>query len=410
MKFFWIGLVLLMSIKCASAQVQHYKPLKSHSRLQDKVFYFFTLLEQPACSIPLQKDTVLSGRLQSQIAKVGGDSTSSPNALARDWMWTSDDMDRIGTALCNISLEHPKMRAWLTTEMRHSGYWIRYSTLDDTALIRKGWQEAALAQNKLIQHYTTNKGFRYNEIDSATLAPESAKGQAFMGGILRKVYDAEDSMHLFFQPGLALALRILEGNKRDEAIRFEPLDSTNKVPYARIPHTDWKKYGFSAILVLGAGPDGDSAISSTGKERCQQGAIAWKQKRAPFIIVSGGFVHPFQTPYCEADQMKKYLIKDLGVPEEAIILEPQARHTTTNIRNANRILIRKGFPLKKRVLCISSPLHVLVVESPLFAARCTNEMGYVPYKEMTPGKNKSECAYAVSEAALQLDATDPLDP
>ncbi len=400
----------MMSIQGASAQVQRYKPLKSDSRLQDKVFYFFTLLEQPACSISLQKDTFLSGRLQALIARVGSDTTSSPNALAREWMWTSDDIQRIGMALCDISLQHPRMRGWLTTEMRHSGYWIRDSALDDTALIRKGWQEAAEAQNKLIQHYTTNKGFRYVGIDSATLAPESAKGQVFMGKILRQVYDAEDGMHLFFQPSLALALLILEGNKRDEAIRFEPLDSTNKGPYSNIPHTHWKKYDFSAILVLGAGPDDDSAISSAGRERCRQGAIAWKQHKAPFIIVSGGFVHPFQTPYCEADQMKKYLVRDLGVPEDAIIMEPQARHTTTNIRNANRILIRKRFPLKKRVLCISSTLHILMVESPLFAARCTNEMGYVPYKDMMPGKNKSECAYLVSEAALQLDATDPLDP
>jgi hypothetical protein len=358
----------------------------------------------------LQKDTFLSGLRQVLIARVGGDSTSSPNALAREWMWTSDDMERIGIALSDISLEHPKMRRWLTNEMRKSGYWIRDEKLSDTALIRKGWKEAAVAENALIQHYTTNKGFRYSDIDSATLAPESAKGQAFMGGILRKVYDAEEGMPLFFQPSLMLALQILDGNKRDEAIRFEPLDSTNQAVYARIPHIHWNQFAFSAILVLGAGPDDDSAISSTGKERCQQGVIAWKQNRAPFIIVSGGFVHPYQTPYCEADQMKKYMIQDLGVPAEAIIVEPQARHTTTNIRNANRILIRKGIPLKKRVLCISSPLHVLIVESPLFAARCSNELGYIPYKEMLHGTSKYECSYLVSEAALQVDAMDPLDP
>lgn len=404
MKSFWIGLVLTMSFISLRAQHFGYTPLKSGDRLQDKVFYFFTLLEQPKCRIPLQKDTFLVGKLEAfkdSLANGGED----PNAQARGFIWSTADIVQVGNALCAAS---PSMQSWLAAEMRRSGNWIRDAKQSDTGLIRKGWEEAAEAENKLIQHFTTNKGFRYADIDSASLAPESEKGRAFMQGVLAKA--SKDSLRLFFQPGLSVALYMLKGNKRDEAIRFEPLDSTNRDAYARLKHTHWKKHEFAAILILGAGPDDDSAMNSTGRERCQQGALAWKQGKAPFIIVSGGFVHPFQTPYCEADQMKKYLIHDLGIPSDVIIMEPHARHTTTNVRNASRILIRRGVPLEIRVLTISSPLHILVVASPLFAARCLNEMGYVPYKEMKPGKNKYECSFALNEDVLQIDATDPLDP
>ena len=48
----------------------------------------------------------------------------------------------------------------------------------------------------------------------------------------------------------------------------------------------------------------------------------FRQKKAPFILVSGGNVHPNLTPYNEALEMKMALMREFGVPENAILVDP----------------------------------------------------------------------------------------
>ena len=71
--------------------------------------------------------------------------------------------------------------------------------------------------------------------------------------------------------------------------------------------------------------------------------------------MSGGFVHPAQTPYAEAIEMKKALIADFSIPQEAILVDPHARHTTTNMRNAARLLYRYAIPFES-VACRPMPV------------------------------------------------------
>lgn len=59
---------------------------------------------------------------------------------------------------------------------------------------------------------------------------------------------------------------------------------------------------------------------------------------APAVIVSGGAVHSDEN---EAVLMREWLLAR-GVPPERILVEPCARHTTTNLRNAGRILLDRG--------------------------------------------------------------------
>jgi hypothetical protein len=59
---------------------------------------------------------------------------------------------------------------------------------------------------------------------------------------------------------------------------------------------------------------------------------------APVVIVSGGAVH---SPDNEALLMRAWLLRR-GVEEEQIIVEPCARHTTTNLRNAGRVILQAG--------------------------------------------------------------------
>jgi hypothetical protein len=217
------------------------------------------------------------------------------------------------------------------------------------------------------------------------------------------------NMDLFFQPALQLSLSLLFINYRDEAIRFEPLDSTNAKAYLHIPHIVWHMYPYSLILIPGEGPENDKSISPIGKYRCMLGAEQFKKGMAPFIVVSGGFVHPFQTPYCEAFEMKQYLIDKLGIPESAIIVEPHARHTTTNIRNTNRILYRNFIPFNKQILCTSTPEQISYILNKEFRNRCIEVMNYVPWRDMKQ-IDEFNLSYYPNEESLQMDSSDPLDP
>ncbi|HEY0608978.1 MAG TPA: YdcF family protein, partial [Chitinophaga sp.] len=171
----------------------------------------------------------------------------------------------------------------------------------------------------------------------------------------------------------------------------------------------WANFPYSAILILGAGPSDDQPISPMCKERCRTGAAIYREKKAPFIIVSGGYVHPFGTKYSEAIEMKKFLIDSCNIPETAIIAEPHARHTTTNIRNANRILFRNGFPMDKKVLCTSSKAHITYVNSIFFDRVCDKDLRYHPYKNVKRlGDNTVE--YEPVVESLHEDPFDPLDP
>jgi len=389
-----------------------YRPFKSHSRIQDKDFYLFTLMEQPIVGKVLEEDTLFRRRMdefRELLSRMENDPHRSPQMYAREFLWTPEEIAAVSREWANIELHEPSAVHYLAQNLRRSGYCIQYAGSSDTTLLRKAWGDAVNATDKVILNYTTNKGFRYAAIDSATFSPESGAEQEMLGETLALLCKEKDSLHLFFQPGLHLALGVLFINNRDEAARFEPMDSTNRNAYARIPGTYWARYPYSVILIPGEGPENDWAISPMGKYRCQLGAAAYRQGKAPFIMVSGGYVHPFQTPYCEAAEMKTYLVRTLGIPESAVILEPHARHTTTNVRNANRIIFHKGIPADKRVLCVSTSGQIAYISNKIFSLRCQFEMGEVPYKDMEP-IDTFDVSYLPDQLSLQMDAIDPLDP
>ncbi|HYA16921.1 MAG TPA: YdcF family protein, partial [Bryobacteraceae bacterium] len=127
----------------------------------------------------------------------------------------------------------------------------------------------------------------------------------------------------------------------------------------------WEKFPYSVIVVPGAGPDTLAwSFSPEGKARVTLAAKRFRDGKAPFILVSGGYVHPSQTPYCEALEMKKSLIADFGIPADAILIDPHARHTTTNIRNAVREIYRYGMPFGKKALITTDPAQSASIENP----------------------------------------------
>ncbi len=407
---FLTGLLLLVLWPCTFGQPAspdlHYKFHKGTSGLQDRIFYLFTLMEQvPGLSRLLGNDSALSAlgnEYQQRVAHPvsSGDLTASLQFSARS-------SAEVNAALLDLLQRHPKEVGRLLNEMRSSGMFQLYADKTDATLLSLAWKDAADGVNYILNAYTNGKGLRYPVIDSASYYVWTPAYRSMIQQVM--IQAAEKKAGLFFQPSLDVALALLELNHRDEAIRYEPLSATNEAAYKMVKQTDWRKYPYTAMLILGASPVATEPLSETGKSRCRTGAELYHKGMAPFIIVSGGHVRPVGTRYSEAVEMKKYLVNELKIPAAAVMVDPYARHTTTNVRNAIRIMWQSGIPVDKRMMCVSDIMHVAYVNSPMFTKRCTTELGYMPAADV-----KQTDLYFLSFLpdlrSLQVNVFDPLDP
>ncbi len=285
-------------------------------------------------------------------------------------------------------------------------------------LLVDNWERSAVALDRIVDTYCEGAKPRYGEIDSITYNPESHTYASLILIILDGLRIEETASSsstelstLFFEPTLRFALRLLQANSRDEAGRFWPLDKLqNHAAIELSRNIKWTSFPYTMILIPGAGSDVPGvSLSPWGKERLRLGVEAYRSGLAPFIVVSGGFVHPAQTPFCEAVEMKRYLMEVYDVPEGAILLEPHARHTTTNLRNGVREILDYGLPKQKPFLIVSDAIQSSYIESDVFTKRNMEELGYQP---ATLGKRLSTTQQEAmpSEHSLYRDPLDPLDP
>jgi hypothetical protein len=225
------------------------------------------------------------------------------------------------------------------------------------------------------------------------------------------LHKKEAATHLFYQPSLDFTLALLYMNHRDESARYEPLDSgANQKTLAAIPKINFDDFPYSSILILGNGPENDKdTLTALGKLNLQLGVIEYQQKKAPLIIVSGGHAHPFRAAFAEAVEMKKELIKRYHIPENKILIDPYARHTTTNLRNASRLIIKSGIPLNKLGLVVTNNAHSKYVKNEMFILRCTEELGYIPAL-ILERINSTTIAFQPKIESLHQNPLDPLDP
>ena len=105
--------------------------------------------------------------------------------------------------------------------------------------------------------------------------------------------------------------------------------------------------------------DGDCIFVFGGKStnRVLKAAKLFKEKRAPYILLTGGSSR-WELPQTEAEWMKDQLLT-FDIPEEKILLECEASNTTENVI-ASMFVLQKKFSLHKvrRLLVVSSPYHV----------------------------------------------------
>ena len=265
--------------------------------------------------------------------------------------------------------------------------------------------------NSTIEVYGLGKAPRYAEIDSLTYDATSAGYQHVVQSSVAAMEDDRGRLDLFFGVSLRFALEMMFLNHRDEAGRFEPMESgENQAAFRRMKSVKWDRYPYSVIVVPGAGNDRSGIrLSAAGKVRDEVAAKRFRDGKAPFLLVSGGFVHPPHTEYSEAIEMKHDLMARFGIPAGAILVDPHARHTTTNMRHAARLMYRYGMPFEKKALVTTDLSQSASIEDVRFAARCTNELGYVPFK-LLGRTSPFDLEFLPLLDALQANPQEPLDP
>lgn len=214
----------------------------------------------------------------------------------------------------------------------------------------------------------------------------------------------------FFGPLTSLVERGLVLADRPEPVRYEPLDEENRAAIDALRTTDFSTFPFVAIVVPGQGPDdAETALNPVGRARADLGYDRWAANLAPVILVSGGHVHPDRTTYSEAIEMRRYLIETRGMPASAVLVDPYARHTTTNLRNATRILVRAGVPTNRPILITSDRVQSIYIASVPFATRCDEELYFRPFAELQVLSTFDSCMLPV-EGSMHVAPSDPLDP
>jgi hypothetical protein len=389
------------------------KPLPLHAAVQDKNFYLLSLFQtNSVVRNALASDKVLgqiNATRQQHLKSATQTCHESSDCVLQPLIWTDEEIKAVSSALTRIYQTNAHVRKILDSELQSSGTYAFYQQQGDQDLLANAWALCAHGINEVLEVYGEGTRPRYPKIDSISFDVHSSDFQQRIAALTAQTSDAKSQ--LFFEPSLKTALQLLALNHRDEAGRFEPMEETvNKAALASIPSTHWDNFAFSVIVVPGEGPEDPSvALAEIGRKRTALAAQAYHEGKAPFILVSGGYVHPSQTRFAEAIEMKKALLNDYHVPEEAILVDPHARHTTTNMRNAAREIYRYNMPTSKPALVVSDPAQTTYIQSQILADRCRKELGYLPYQIVTRPSDTS-LVFLPAIDSLQQNPLDPLDP
>ncbi len=419
----WIGLLAtgLWAVAWASdaavpaAPQRAYRPVVSASIVQDKDFYLLTLIDAlPDVRAAVADDPGLKAEAEHRrdlLIQARQSCKGDPACLVRALLWSDDDIDRLADVLI-ARLSRDGLIARLAEQhMRPSGRFQRYAGMEDPALVRQAFIDAAQGMNHILRVWALGEPPLYPLLDSISYPAGDKMWKDAIDDWVDVTLDDAKPEALFFQLPLAAALDVLYMNDRDEPARFEPLakgENAAALAYAR--SIDWKAFPYPVMLIPGRSPTlADTALSPEAKMKLRLAARRFKDGLAPLIVVSGGFCFPSQTRFNEALEMKRELMRAHGVPERAILIDPHARHTTTNLRNTERLMFEIGAPLDRPILVTTTAYQSGYIEGQVFHDRCLRELGYPCFSDL---KRLSlfDTALRLPIESLHRDARDPLDP
>lgn len=408
-------MAVALSLASATTAAQEPKGYTSPfaDTLPTRVFPLFAMMRTAdGWAQALRDDSVLQTLISDRAARIPtGTCAPSPQCLADAWVWTDADIALVQARLRHL-VENPKLgKALVARQMRPSGRFARYTALSDADLVAAAWAETAAATNHVIAVYAKGVAPRYPIIDATIFnmaLPQTTDVMSAHGVAAAAQAKGTD---LFFDPALRYAAGLLQMNERIDAGNFRPLlGGDNAETNRAIGRMNWRGKRYTALLVFGHGPeDAQSRTGVMGHIRLSIAADMFARGVAPFIIVSGGNVHPNRTPFNEAVEMKRLLITQYGVPADRILMEPHARHTTTNLRNCARLLLAAKFPADRPALVVSDHKTIQYIGSNVLAQRNIAEMGVQPGR-VTPGSDQFTLVFTPDPIAFHAEAMDPLDP
>lgn len=399
-----------------------YRLVAGKSFVQSKNYYLLTLFESvPAVRNLLRKDAVLNAIAVAKADSVRG----ALKSCNRDGLcyinrlkFSESEIKAVSDRLSDLFRAGGELDLLVKQHLVPSGCYVLFQGLSPKDMLVKAWEQDAAGINFCIGVYAEGKKPNYPLIDSISFVTRNPRDtNSFHPAYVSLLYNTVSVIgtqlgdtSLFFHAPLMAALQFLEMNEREQAADFEPMASgENSAALAKIRSTRWNQYKYSVILVPGAGPEDPKVpLSAEGMLRCRLAAIEYRKGAAPFIVVSGGKVHPYKTVYCEAIEMKKFLVEKLRIPASAIIIDPHARHTTTNMRNTARLMYRYGVPFDKAGITCTTRGQSTMIGTTLIA-RCQKELDMVPYRNGAR-LNETLIEFFPLIESLHIDPFEPMDP
>jgi hypothetical protein len=399
-----------------------YKLISGKNFVQSKNYYLLTLFQElPEVKKMLGADPLLkmmgtakTDSISKALKSCGRDGFCYTRALK----FSDAEIKQVADKLRSLYQPGNALGKLVKDHLVPSGTYFLFQQLPAAEMLAKAWTQDAEGVNFAISVYAEGMKPNYPLIDSISFTTRDAKDTSkFAGGYIGLLYNAtylialeNKTNPMFFAPSLTAALRFIEINEREQAADFEPMaEGENKAAFDRMKTIKWDNYKYSVIMLPGAGPDEPAvALSAEGMLRCRLAALQYHAGVAPFIVPSGGKVHPYKTKYCEATEMKKYMVEKLNVPASAIIIEPHARHTTTNMRNTVRLMFRYGVPMNKMGISCTTRGQSMMIEKTLID-RCLRELGEAPYKNGVR-LSETEVEFYPLLDALHINPKEPMDP
>lgn len=380
--------------------------------IQSKSYYLLTLMQElPELRKAVAADEEFQKLLKDKIENAANASKTCGQDIscyAKAIKFSDSEIQLVSDRLAAVYKQDNAFGKTVKMHLLPSGCYGLLRDLPEKEILAKAWEQDARAINYTIGVYVEGKKPNYPKIDSIAF---SAKDKEFPELVASNLMlNSNGNTKLFFEPSMNFALGALELNNRLEAADFEPLlTGENQPAVTQLKKTNFNNFKYSVILVPGAGPeDKETELSAGGMIRCRIAAIQYFKGMAPFVVVSGGRVHPYKTKYSEAYEMKKFMVNTLHMPENAVIMEPHARHTTTNLRNCVRLMFRYDMPMDKPGL-VSTTKSTIPYIAGVLAERCKKELGYYPYK-IGQKLSDTEIEFFPNSMSLQIDFDEPLDP
>jgi DUF218 domain len=414
-----ITIALYICVHPVSSQIKIRQGASMDLIVRQKNYPLLMMINQDrTISSALRNDTVLSNFRKTQRARLLSalnDCASNPACMINALFVTPEDMALVAARLNTLSRQG-MLKKFIDNVVIPSGaYQWKLKDVPKNEQAGIMWKQDAAGINQVLSVYAIGSRPNYPLIDSNSLGISSngqfPKGYALqIQQIMRHLPDVDETTGSFMHLQLAAASMFLSMNGRNQASDYEPMElGVNRAPARRADTLSWKRFHYSVILVPGAGPSvKELRLTPEAILRLELAVSAYRKGMAPFIMVSGGKVHPYKTEINEAVEMKQYLTDVLGVPESAVIVEPHARHTTTNLRNASRLMIKYGFPLDKPGLVCTSIGQSSMITGTL-PDRCIRELGYIPYKNGNR-LNEHLSEFFALNISFQVDADEPIDP